>query len=998
MKSIQKRAVSFITAMLLMFGFALWLPEDATVKTYAIGDLAAIAEAEIGNNYYKYTSWYGSIDGTYAYAWCATFVSYCVAQAGIDNVAINAGCISQYNSSTCEKHYVQYGQESFTPCRGDIIYFDWFTDNRGFDHVGIVCDYDPYSGTIYYVDGNGGSGTTTTRKVRKTSINISSDNVQAFMRPIPDPILPTPADIVTPNISFDKSSYTVGDIVEVTWALSPPNSNLENYWITINGPYGEIANQEPSGTSFSFTANTEGTYTITTFAAPLYSEHGEGSLSDTKTIYVNPQAGLITPTISLDKSSYIVGDTVTVSWALSPPNSNLENYWITIYGPSGEIANQEPSGTSFSFTANTEGTYTITTFAAPLYSEHGEDSLWDSKTITIYNAVNLGDNFYALIINADSNSKPWKPIVQDDNNNVVLGTESKFNYDSSLWHFIRNASDGTYTIVSLKNGKVLDLNNFLDEDGNNVSCVNSNSSTAQQWYILKHSERTFKLKAKCASRVLDIKNASIEDGANVQIYSSNNSTAQSFAIYQLDANRDMLNYSITADKSTVTEGANVKVNVGGTIPYVYNYKFYITDPKGKETVIDNGCNSVLEFTTAETGEYSIYAVVKNPLYESLLSEAKNKAVKITVTSAHIHKYSSETTTKATCTKEGIMTYTCSCGDTYTESIPATGHTAKKYSAKAATCTSEGRTAFYYCRQCNKYFSDSACTKQITKASTVVKATGHSYTAIVTAPTCTKGGYTTHTCSACGDSYKDTETPAAEHKFGAWTTKIQPTATSEGKSERECRECHIKETKLIGKLPDENTAQIVVDSVTASAGNTVKIKVSLKNNPGISGLQMKMRYDSSVLTLQNATAKNLAVTFSEKLTANPYSILWYDGLKNVTTNGAIAEFTFKVSDKAAEGSYPITIEFSDDEISDVYDKNVHFEKVNGAVNVLSHIPGDVNGDGKANVKDLIRLQQHLNGWDVTVVAGSTDINGDGKVNVKDLIRLQQYLNGWNVVVN
>lgn len=200
-----------------------------------------------------------------------------------------------------------------------------------------------------------------------------------------------------------------------------------------------------------------------------------------------------------------------------------------------------------------------------------------------------------------------------------------------------------------------------------------------------------------------------------------------------------------------------------------------------------------------------------------------------------------------------------------------------------------------------------------------------------------------------------------------------------------------------KAVDPNAAQVVVDTRTASTGGTVTVAISLKNNPGISGLQMKMRYDSSVLTLQNATAKNLAVTFSEKLTANPYSILWYDGLKNVTTNGAIAEFTFKVNDKAKEGNYPITIEFDDDDISDVKDNNVHFEKVNGAVNVSSHIPGDVNGDGKANVKDLIRLQQHLNGWNVTVVAGSTDINGDGKVNVKDLIRLQQYLNGWNVVV-
>ncbi len=40
---------------------------------------------------------------------------------------------------------------------------------------------------------------------------------------------------------------------------------------------------------------------------------------------------------------------------------------------------------------------------------------------------------------------------------------------------------------------------------------------------------------------------------------------------------------------------------------------------------------------------------------------------------------------------------------------------------------------------------------------------HSYTAVVTAPTCTAQGYTTHTC-ACGESYKDTYTDALGHNY------------------------------------------------------------------------------------------------------------------------------------------------------------------------------------------------------------------------------------------
>ena len=41
---------------------------------------------------------------------------------------------------------------------------------------------------------------------------------------------------------------------------------------------------------------------------------------------------------------------------------------------------------------------------------------------------------------------------------------------------------------------------------------------------------------------------------------------------------------------------------------------------------------------------------------------------------HEHTYTSEVTTQPTCTQEGVMTYTCTCGDSYTEAIPTIAHT------------------------------------------------------------------------------------------------------------------------------------------------------------------------------------------------------------------------------------------------------------------------------------------------------------------------------------
>ena len=70
--------------------------------------------------------------------------------------------------------------------------------------------------------------------------------------------------------------------------------------------------------------------------------------------------------------------------------------------------------------------------------------------------------------------------------------------------------------------------------------------------------------------------------------------------------------------------------------------------------------------------------------------------------------------------------------------------------------------------CLEYATGATCTDNATctKCAQVIPNTafGHNYESVVTEATCTKGGYTTHTCSRCGDDYVTDETDAFGHSF------------------------------------------------------------------------------------------------------------------------------------------------------------------------------------------------------------------------------------------
>lgn len=112
----------------------------------------------------------------------------------------------------------------------------------------------------------------------------------------------------------------------------------------------------------------------------------------------------------------------------------------------------------------------------------------------------------------------------------------------------------------------------------------------------------------------------------------------------------------------------------------------------------------------------------------------------------------------------------------------------------ATCTKEGNVEYWYCPACDKYFSDANGTTVILII--VIEITEHTYEAAVTEPTCTQQGYTTYTCSGCGDSYKDNYVAANGHTWDDGVVTVEATCTEKGVITYTCTVCDEVKTESI----------------------------------------------------------------------------------------------------------------------------------------------------------------------------------------------------------
>ena len=333
--------------------------------------------------------------------------------------------------------------------------------------------------------------------------------------------------------------------------------------------------------------------------------------------------------------------------------------------------------------------------------------------------VNLGNDFYANILKYDG----WATIgYSSENDNVQIVPAA--GQASEYWHFVRD-EDGSYAIYNCSNNLALEVCGSGTENGTNVNVLTDWGGANQRWFVSGPWNGEYYLTPKNTDKVLDV-DASL--GTNLQIWEKNDTSAQKFSIYgQPKAGVSTLSVTTANGRADFswTEASNAD-----------SYNIRIKNTVTGDTVDIYKETGTSKTVYLESGQYVAYIDSCN-----VYSFTKSNEVLFTI--VHTHSYNSAVTTPATCSSTGLRTYTCTCGDSYTETIGKNSNNhinTTNVGATDSSCTVKGYSAGVYCNDCKQYISGHDEQPLAAHQTTVINAREATYDA---------DGYTGDTyCTVC----------------------------------------------------------------------------------------------------------------------------------------------------------------------------------------------------------------------------------------------------------
>ena len=193
----------------------------------------------------------------------------------------------------------------------------------------------------------------------------------------------------------------------------------------------------------------------------------------------------------------------------------------------------------------------------------------------------------------------------------------------------------------------------------------------------------------------------------------------------------------------------------------------------------------------------------------------------------------------------------------------------------------------------------------------------------------------------------------------------------------------------------NAATVTVESVNAVPGSNVEVNINVKNNPGILAANFTVTYDKGLTLIDSKSGDAFsALSMTKPENYNSPCKFGWDALEIADKDikdGTILTLTFSV-DKgvSANSKLNVKLSYQNGNIIDSDLNDIPVTINNGSVTIIDYIPGDINGDGTIDLKDVTLVRRLVTGYSVTANKLAADVNGDGEITMKDVVLIRRYV--------